>query len=708
MSSDELQDLDGDSLLHSLLLVSKHFGINTNAESLTASLPLVDDKLTPELFVRAAQRVGLVVKLVKRKLDKISPLVLPVVINLQNNQSAVLLSIKGKNATLYLQEAEGKVKVPLKDLEDKYTGNLFLISKEHDFDERSPELLNIRSRHWFWGTLIRSWRIYRDVLLASFMVNMFALAGPLFIMNVYDRVVPNKAIETLWVLSTGLIVIYLFDFVIKMLRAYFVDIAGKKSDLLLSSTIFEKVMGMRMADRPKSVGGFANNLKDFDTIRDFIASATITTLIDIPFAILFIIVIYYFAGSLAYIPIISVGLVIFYSLIIQPLLRGYVDKTMRATSQKHANLIEGLSSLETVKTLGLQGSMQRKWESITGYIAEWNIKSRLIANSSMIFSQLVQQGTTIAIVIAGVYAISEGTLSLGGLIAAVMITNRIAGPMTQASSIFTKYYHAKAALRTLDGIMQQDDERKASTKYIQHKNFDGSVSFDKVNFTYPGEQKSALTDLSFEINPGDHLAILGPVGSGKSSILKLLLKLYDADSGEIRIDDLDINQIDPFELRKNISYVNQSPILFYGTLRENIICSKPLATDEEILSVAKMSGLSRFVKNHPLGFDMNVGEGGERLSNGQRQSVAIARALLSDSRFVLLDEPTSAIDNAIEKVLKESLSSFTKGKTLILVTHRKSLLDLVEKILVVSNGNLVNFGSKEQILKAGQEGGTDA
>jgi ATP-binding cassette subfamily C protein LapB len=708
MSSDELQDLDGDSLLHSLLLVSKHFGINTNAESLTASLPLVDDKLTPELFVRAAQRVGLVVKLVKRKLDKISPLVLPVVINLKNNQSAVLLSIKGKNATLYLQEAEGKVKVPLKDLEDKYTGNLFLISKEHDFDERSPELLNIRSRHWFWGTLIRSWRIYRDVLLASFMVNMFALAGPLFIMNVYDRVVPNKAIETLWVLSTGLIVIYLFDFVIKMLRAYFVDIAGKKSDLLLSSTIFEKVMGMRMADRPKSVGGFANNLKDFDTIRDFIASATITTLIDIPFAILFIIVIYYFAGSLAYIPIISVGLVIFYSLIIQPLLRGYVDKTMRATSQKHANLIEGLSSLETVKTLGLQGSMQRKWESITGYIAEWNIKSRLIANSSMIFSQLVQQGTTIAIVIAGVYAISEGTLSLGGLIAAVMITNRIAGPMTQASSIFTKYYHAKAALRTLDGIMQQDDERKASTKYIQHKNFDGSVSFDKVNFTYPGEQKSALTDLSFEINPGDHLAILGPVGSGKSSILKLLLKLYDADSGEIRIDDLDINQIDPFELRKNISYVNQSPILFYGTLRENIICSKPLATDEEILSVAKMSGLSRFVKNHPLGFDMNVGEGGERLSNGQRQSVAIARALLSDSRFVLLDEPTSAIDNAIEKVLKESLSSFTKGKTLILVTHRKSLLDLVEKILVVSNGNLVNFGSKEQILKAGQEGGTDA
>jgi len=463
-----------------------------------------------------------------------------------------------------------------------------------------------------------------------------------------------------------------------------------------------------MADRPKSLGGFANNLKDFDTIRDFIASATITTLIDIPFAILFIIVIYYFAGSLAYIPIISVGLVIFYSLIIQPLLRGYVDKTMRATSQKHANLIEGLNSLETVKTLGLQGSMQRKWESITGYIAEWNIKSRLIANSSMIFSQLVQQGTTIAIVIAGVYAISEGTLSLGGLIAAVMITNRIAGPMTQASSIFTKYYHAKAALRTLDGIMQQDDERKASTKYIQPKHFDGSVSFDKVNFTYPGEKKSALTDLSFEINPGDHLAILGPVGSGKSSILKLLLKLYDADSGEIRIDDLDINQIDPFELRKNISYVNQSPILFYGTLRENIICSKPLATDEEILSVAKMSGLSGFVKSHPLGFDMNVGEGGERLSNGQRQSVAIARALLSDSRFVLLDEPTSAIDNAIEKVLKESLSSFTQGKTLILVTHRKSLLDLVEKILVVSNGNLVNFGSKEQILKAVQEGGTDA
>ncbi len=708
MVSDELHNLDGDPLLHSLLLVSKHFGINTSTDTLTAGLPLVDDKLTPELFVRAAQRVGLVVKLVKRKLDKVSPLLLPVVINLHDNQAAVLLSIEGEKATLYSAEAGGKVSVSLEELQDKYAGNLFLISKEHDFDERSPELLQLRSRHWFWGTLVRSWRIYRDVLLASFMVNVFALATPLFIMNVYDRVVPNKAIETLWVLSTGLIVIYLFDFVIKMLRAYFVDIAGKKSDLLLSSTIFEKVMGMRMSDRPRSVGGFANNLRDFDTIRDFIASATITTLIDIPFVILFIFVIYYFAGSLVYIPLISVVLVILYSFIIQPFLRGSVDKTMRATSQKHANLIEGLNSLETVKTLGLQGSMQRKWESITGYIAEWNIKSRLIANSSTIFSQLVQQGTTIAIVIAGVYLISDGTLSLGGLIAAVMIANRITGPMTQASSIFTKYYHAKAALRTLNEIMQQDDERKAGTKYIHPKHFAGKLSFNKVNFAYPGEQKRVLSDLSFEINPGDHLAILGPVGSGKTSILKLLLKLYDADSGEIRIDDLDINQIDPVELRKNISYVNQSPILFYGTLRENIICSKPLATDQEILSVAKMSGLSGFVKNHPLGFDMNVGEGGERLSNGQRQSVAIARALLSDSRFVLLDEPTSAIDNAIEGVLKESLSSFTKGKTLILVTHRKSLLDLVEKILIISNGNLVNFGPKEQILKAGQDGGADA
>ena len=522
-------NLVSDSLLHSLLIVSRHFDINTNASQLTEGLPLVEDRLTPELFVRAGQRVGLVVKLVKRRLDQVSPLVLPVVINLKNNQCAVLLAVNGNNATLYLEESDGKVEVPLKEIKERYTGNLFLVSREHNFDERSPELLIVRSRHWFWGTLIHSWRIYRDVLLASFMVNMFALAAPLFIMNVYDRVVPNKAIETLWVLTAGLIVIYLFDFVIKMLRAYFIDIAGKKSDLLLSSTIFEKVMGMRLADRPRSIGSFANNLRDFDTIRDFIASATIISLIDIPFVILFIFVIYYFAGSLVHIPLISVTLVVLYSLIIQPLLKGSVDKTMRATSQKNADLIEGLSALETIKTLGLQGKMQLKWESVTGYIAEWNIKSRLIANSSTIFSQLVQQGTTVAIVVAGVYAISEGTLSMGGLIAAVMIANRISGPMTQASGIITKYYHAKAALKTLDDIMQQDDEREANKKYIHPKQFAGKVSFNKVNFTYPGEEKRVLEDLSFEINAGDHLAILGPVGSGKTSILKLLLKLYSVD-----------------------------------------------------------------------------------------------------------------------------------------------------------------------------------
>ncbi len=700
--------LDTDSLLHSLLLVSKHFDINISASRLTEGLPLVKGRLTPELFIRAGQRAGLNVKLVKRRLDKVSPLVLPVVINLKNNQSAVLLSIDEKNATLYLKENGGNVKTPLAELKDEYTGNLFLISKEHDFDDRSPELLNIRSRHWFWGTLLRSWRIYRDVLLASFMVNMFALAAPLFIMNVYDRVVPNKAIETLWVLTAGLIVVYLFDFVIKMLRAYFIDIAGKKSDLLLSSTLFEKVMGMRMADRPRSIGSFANNLREFETIRDFIASATITALIDIPFVILFIFVIYYFAGSLVYIPLISVALVTLYSLIIQPLLKSSVDKTMRASSQKHADLVEGLGALETIKTLGLQGRMQLKWESITGYVAEWNIKSRLIANSSTIFSQLVQQGTTVAIVVAGVYAISEGNLSMGGLIAAVMIANRISGPMTQVSAIVTKYYHAKAALTTLDGIMKQGDEREANKKYIHPKQFAGKVSFNKVNFTYPGEERRVLKDLSFEVNVGEHLAILGPVGSGKTSILKLLLKLYDVDSGEIRVDDIAINQIDPIDLRKNISYVNQSPTLFYGTLRDNIIYSKPLATDEEIFSVIKMSGLSTFINNHPQGFDMNVGEAGERLSHGQRQSVAIARALLSDSQFVLLDEPTSAIDNAIEGILKKSLATFTKGKTVILVTHRKSLLDLVEKVLIVSNGNLVNFGPKDQILNGSQNRSEDA
>ena len=700
--------LDTDSLLHSLQLVSKHFDINISASRLTEGLPLVKGRLTPELFIRAGQRAGLNVKLVKRRLDKVSPLVLPVVINLKNNQSAVLLSINEKNATLYLKENGGNVKTPLAELKDEYTGNLFLISKEHDFDDRSPELLNIRSRHWFWGTLLRSWRIYRDVLLASFMVNMFALAAPLFIMNVYDRVVPNKAIETLWVLTAGLIVVYLFDFVIKMLRAYFIDIAGKKSDLLLSSTLFEKVMGMRMADRPRSIGSFANNLREFETIRDFIASATITALIDIPFVILFIFVIYYFAGSLVYIPLISVALVTLYSLIIQPLLKSSVDKTMRASSQKHADLVEGLGALETIKTLGLQGRMQLKWESITGYVAEWNIKSRLIANSSTIFSQLVQQGTTVAIVVAGVYAISEGNLSMGGLIAAVMIANRISGPMTQVSAIVTKYYHAKAALTTLDGIMKQGDEREANKKYIHPKQFAGKVSFNKVNFTYPGEERRVLKDLSFEVNVGEHLAILGPVGSGKTSILKLLLKLYDVDSGEIRVDDIAINQIDPIDLRKNISYVNQSPTLFYGTLRDNIIYSKPLATDEEIFSVTKMSGLSTFINNHPQGFDMNVGEAGERLSHGQRQSVAIARALLSDSQFVLLDEPTSAIDNAIEGILKKSLATFTKGKTVILVTHRKSLLDLVEKVLIVSNGNLVNFGPKDQILNGSQNRSEDA
>ncbi len=715
MDNVSLKECKHDSLLSSLIIVAEHYGCPHKASLLTANLPLVDSRLTPELFIRAAKRAGLVSKLVKRKLHKISPLILPAVINLKQSQSVVLLSVdkKQKEATIFSSETAGEVKVPFKVLKNKYNGTLFLISKEFNFDNRDPELLQDYSGHWFWGTLTCSWRIYRDVLLASFMLNMFALATPFFVMNVYDRVVPNEALETLWVLSTGVIVIYFFDFIIKIFRAYFVDIAAKKSDILLSSNIFEKVMGMRLADRPISVGSFASNLRDFDNIRDFFTSVTVTTLIDIPFISIFIFVIYFIAGDIAYIPLVAVVTVLFYSLIIQPFLKHSVDKVMRASSQKQANLIEALSSIETVKTLGLQGQLQQKWENASSYIADWSLKSKVIAFSGSAIAQLMQQGTTVVIVFAGVYAIAENELSLGGLIASIMLSNRALAPMTQTSNVLTKYHNAKAALGSLNKIMRSPDERKNAIEYVHPKKITGKISFENVNFSYSScsnseENLNTLENVSFDIKQGEHVAVLGAVGSGKTTILKLILRLYDPDSGKIKIDDISINQIDPIELRKSISYVSQSPALFYGTLRENIVSAKPLATDDEVLSAVKMSGVLNFIKNHPSGFDMNVGEGGQNLSLGQRQCVAIARALLSDSSIVLLDEPTSSIDNTIEKLLIESFSSYTQEKTLILITHRKTLLNLVEKILVINNGKIINFGSKDQVLESVQKGFNNA
>ncbi|MBT3196190.1 MAG: type I secretion system permease/ATPase, partial [Gammaproteobacteria bacterium] len=575
-----------DPLLDSLIILSKHFGSPASDDLLTAGLPLVQGRLTPELFVRAADRIGLTSSLVRRSLKQFSPLLLPAVLLLKNHSAVVLHSIdhKEEKAVILTPESmgDGKLELSLDELEKLYSGRAFLVSQQHSFDQRTPELVNVRQRHWFWGTLTSSWRIYRDVLLASLLINFFALASPLFVMNVYDRVVPNQAIESLWVLAIGIIVVYIFDFIIRTLRGYFIDVAGKKSDILLSATIFEHVLGLKMAALPPSVGGFANSLRDFESIRDFIASATIIAIVDLPFLVLFLIVINILAAELVFIPIISIFLIGFYSVAVQSVLQETVEKSVRASTQKNATLIESLSAVETIKTLGAEGMLQNRWEKATGYIADWGIRSRLISASSANVSQLIQQLTTVSIVVFGVYMIAEGELSQGGLIAAVMLSGRVLSPMSQIAGLTSRYFYAKSALTSLNQIMEQPTERTDRTA-ITRTNIEGSIKFDQVSFSYPGEEYKSLDNITLDIKAGEHVGVIGRVGSGKSTLEKLILGLYDADEGAVHIDGIDIRQVDPADLRRNVGHVAQDVMLFFGSLRENIAFGIPHVSDEDVL-----------------------------------------------------------------------------------------------------------------------------
>ena len=696
-----------DPLLDCLVVLTKHHDRPLSAEALRAGLPLENFRFTPDLFVRAATRAELSARVVKRPLAKIQNLVLPAVLLLKNRQACLLFEINESTGRALILEPEsgvGEVAVNLDELASRYLGYTIFVRTEHRFDKRAPEQFQLSSRHWFWGTLFSSWRIYRDVLVASFLISLFALASPLFIMNVYDRVVPNNAVETLWVLASGVAVVYLFDLMMRALRGYFIDVAGKKADIALSAKIFERVMGLKMVDRPASVGAFASNLREFDSIRDFITSATITTIVDLPFVLLYLAVIYFIGGPIVLVPAVGMPLIMLYGLVIQSPLRKAVEKTYRMSTQRNATLVEALTGLETVKGLGAEGPLQRKWEQSVGYIAHWAVRSRLLSASVVNLAVTLQQLASVGTVVFGVYLIGEGQMSMGGLIACVILTGRAMAPTAQVANLATRYHQAKAALKSLNGIMALPQERPTDRSFLHRPVFKGTIEFNNVSFSYSEQSSPVLTDVSFRIVQGEKVALIGAIGSGKTTIEKLIMGLYEPDTGSVLIDGTDLRQIDPANIRRNVGYTAQDTMLFYGSVRDNIMLGAPYADDNAFLHAAHMGGVADFVNRHPQGFDMQVGERGEGLSGGQRQTIAIARALLLDPPILLLDEPTNSMDNSTEERLKRRLADKIEDKTLIMVTHRASLLELVERVIVVDSGRIIADGPKQQVLDALAQG----
>jgi ATP-binding cassette subfamily C protein LapB len=696
-----------DPLLNSLIYVSRYYGLANSPEALINGLPLSDGKLTPFLLPRAAERAGLVAKENRSSLLEISQLVLPVVLILKNGEACVLNSINEEKTEAEIVTGESglvPISITIEELNQLYIGRYFLVKKQFRYDERSPEVLKTREGHWFWGTIWQSKRIYRDVLIASILINLFAIAAPMFTRLVYDKVVPNLAFETLWVLASGIFVIFLFDLTLKLMRSYFIDVAGKKSDILISSKLFSKVLGIRMEARPASVGAFARHLQEFESIREFFTSATIGSLIDLPFAILFLVLIWLMAGNLVIVPIVGVVILIIYSLLIQGPLRHTIEEGSRLASQKYANLIESLSGLETVKLFGAQSQFQFRWEEAVAHMANWNIKSRRITDGIQNTAGFVQQASNVGMIILGVYLISEGDLTMGGLIAATMLSGRAIGPMVQLSLLSTRYNQAKSSMTIIEQVMQMPDEQEEGKRYIHRPIVHGKIELDKVTFHYPDSPIASVRDLSITINPGEKVAIIGRIGSGKTTLERLIMGLYKPTEGHVRIDDTDIDQLHHIDIRRNIGCVPQDSQLFYGSIRDNITLGRPLTDDRDVLDAANRAGVTVFTQQDPAGLERQVGEGGMLLSGGQRQAVTIARALLGRPPVLLMDEPTSAMDNRSEMHIKQQLAQLKQSETLILITHKTSMLDVVDRVIVMEKGCVIADGPKADVLNNLKQG----
>ena len=689
-----------DPLLDCLIVLTAIFERPHSAEALTAGLPLVQNRLTPELFIRAASRAGLAARIVKRPIGEISDLSLPCVLLLKDARACVLTALSGGKATVIVPETgHGTVELPQDHLAQRYAGYAVFARPEYQFDARSDATELRPTRKWFWGTLGRFWRIYTQVGLAAIFVNLFAIALPLFTMNVYDRAVPTKGQETLWVLVLGVGIIFAFEFLLRLLRSYFVDTAGRSADVIMASAVFQQVLGIRLDQRPQSAGAFAQQLREFESLRDFFTSATLVTLIDLPFVLLFIAVVAIIGGPVALVPLIAVPLIIGVGWFLQVPLNKVVTQSARESAQKHALLVESIVGLETIKGLGAEGRTQRNWERFVGMTAKSAQRARELSQFGQYFTGLVSQIVSVAVVVVGVYLIFEGHLTVGALIACTILTGRAMAPLTQVAALLTRFDQSMVSLKTIDKIMSMPVERPAGTQFVHRPVLRGAMEFRDVEFTYPNQPLPALDGVSFSVRPGERVAIIGKIGSGKSTIEKLILGFYQPQKGAIRIDGTDMKQIDPADLRRNIGYVPQDVFLFFGSVRENIAMGAPHADDAAILRAARIAGVDSFVARHPQGFDLQVGERGEALSGGQRQSIAIARALVRDPNIVILDEPTSAMDKGSEDWLIARLREILEGKTLVLVTQRLSLLTLVERVIVMDSGKIVADGPRDKVLE---------
>ena len=556
--------------------------------------------------------------------------------------------------------------------------------------------------HWFFGPVLKNKKLYIQVMVASAFINVFALFSAFYIMVVYDRVIPNNAIDSLIALTVGILVIVAFDFVMKVLRGLYTDKASAMIDIEVSDNLFDRISRNEQLMNQKT-GAIAAVVKEFDSLKDFIASASFVAFVDLPFIILFLFVLYGIGGPVAAVPAVIVIVVIIAGLIIQPVIRKLTFNASQDGQSKQSVIVEVLTGMETLKTLKGINLLRERWVDSVDRQGITSAKSKFWSQLTANFSQSGQQLSQVGIVVYGVFLIADGTLTMGSLIACVILSGRTLAPLGQVSNLLGRFNQAVTAYTNFGHLMQQPVKELGRTHQVRVDSVEGAVTITNASLTYPDQKEAVIKQLNLKVAAGEKIAIVGKIGSGKTSLLRLIAGLYDPTEGSVKIDNSDVTHLHPDDLRKHIGVVMQTPMLFSGTLKENLLMGNPDATDDEVIEAAKIANVDEIASNLPDGYETVLAEGGKQLSGGQRQAICIARAFVGDPKIVILDEPSSAMDNGSEQQLLNDLKGLLVDKTLILITHRGTLLSLVDRVVVFDSGRILADGPKDEVLKAAQQ-----
>ncbi|WP_445004091.1 type I secretion system permease/ATPase [Halomonas mongoliensis] len=691
-----------DPLREGLVLLCRRLGRTTSVAELGDGLALEQGRLPLDLVTRALRRVEVEARALAMSLEQLGDRLLPALLMLDDGSVRLLVEWRDGEAVLLLPESGGGEECLSREaLAARYTGTAVVARLAYRPDERAGDFARERKEHWLKGPLKRRWKTWGEVGVAALMANVLAISTAIFAMQVYDRVVPTSAYDTLWILASGVVIAVIMEFLLRTLRAHLLDVTGKGLDLQLSSLLFERVMQLRLAAKPGSTGAFSSQIREFESVREFFTSSTIGAISDMPFVVLFLGVIAYIGGPVALVPLTAVVLMVLPGILAQGYLARLSRQNLREGAVRQGVLLESIENLETVKATRAEGRNLRLWEHLSADLAEVGVRVRRLSSMLGYGASMVQQLCYVGVVVVGVYRIGAGEMTIGALIACTILASRTVSPMTQVAGLLARWQHVKVAMEGLDELMQAPVERPAGRTFARKPSLLGHYQLEEVSLRYQDDGPAALDLKALEVRAGERVALLGGNGSGKSTLLRLMAGLGDATRGRVVLDDVNLSQIEPADRRRAIGYLPQDIALFYGTLRENLLLDGAAHDDAALMEALEAVGLGNFVRRHPLGLDLPI-QGSGSVSGGQRQAIGLARLLLQDPRIVLMDEPTSAFDQTNEKRVIDFMKRWIGGRTLVVSTHKTSLLSLVERAVVLRDGRLVMDGPVESVVSGNQ------